>query len=269
LGTYSVLRVFHQSELNPHLSYQSINSSLIKNLHLQSACNSPSLNPLLGSFLSIRCIHDERRSSKGQSELKSTTDSEIKKTSDSSSDDVAKEFLEKEAEKPKKLTLVQRFKKTYKEHGKVLIGVHVATSVMWYASFYLAARQGINVIPLLEWLNVGESYINPLRGNAGYIATTVVLVKLATPLRYSATIGGTLGVIKYLRKEGKMEPVAAEDRLSSMYKEGSENIKKNIKHRSRLSQVRMRRKYDKKVIDMKNKVSVMKNRLKQKDKKKK
>ena len=42
-------------------------------------------------------------------------------------------------EEEKQLTLYQRFKKTYKEHGKVLVGVHIATSIVWFGSFYTAA----------------------------------------------------------------------------------------------------------------------------------
>lgn len=40
----------------------------------------------------------------------------------------------------KNLSIFQRFKLAYKKHGKVLVGVHVATSIVWYGSFYTAAR---------------------------------------------------------------------------------------------------------------------------------
>lgn len=36
----------------------------------------------------------------------------------------------------KKLSVFQRFKQTYKEHGKVLIIVEVVTSIFWYGLFY-------------------------------------------------------------------------------------------------------------------------------------
>lgn len=42
-----------------------------------------------------------------------------------------------------KLSILQRFKKTYKEHGKVLVGVHVVTSLMWYGSFYLTLSRWV------------------------------------------------------------------------------------------------------------------------------
>ena len=40
----------------------------------------------------------------------------------------------------KQLTVVQRFKLAYKQHGKVLIGVHLVTSSVWFGSFFYAAK---------------------------------------------------------------------------------------------------------------------------------
>lgn len=37
----------------------------------------------------------------------------------------------------KRLSVYQRFKQTYKEHGKALIFVEVVTSIMWYGLFYV------------------------------------------------------------------------------------------------------------------------------------
>lgn len=37
--------------------------------------------------------------------------------------------------------LVQRFKKTFKQYGKVLIPVHLLTSSMWFGTFYYAAMK--------------------------------------------------------------------------------------------------------------------------------
>lgn len=39
------------------------------------------------------------------------------------------------------LSIFQRFKKAYKEHGKILVAVHVATSIVWFGSFYFAVRR--------------------------------------------------------------------------------------------------------------------------------
>lgn len=39
----------------------------------------------------------------------------------------------------KSISLVQRFKKTFKQYGKVLIPVHLLTSSIWFGTFYYAA----------------------------------------------------------------------------------------------------------------------------------
>lgn len=44
-------------------------------------------------------------------------------------------------DKGNNLSVFQRFKHVYKEYGKTLIAVHVATSVVWYGAFYLMARR--------------------------------------------------------------------------------------------------------------------------------
>lgn len=41
----------------------------------------------------------------------------------------------------KNLTVFQRFKRVYKEHGKTLIAVHIVTSIAWYGAFYLIAKR--------------------------------------------------------------------------------------------------------------------------------
>lgn len=54
--------------------------------------------------------------------------------------DLNKDTTGKEAEPVQTLTLYQRFKKTYKEHGKILVAVHILTSTVWLGSFYTLAR---------------------------------------------------------------------------------------------------------------------------------
>ncbi|GFR89343.1 protein FAM210A [Elysia marginata] len=132
----------------------------------------------------------------------------------------------------KKLTLYQRFKKTYKEHGKVLVAVHVATSLVWFSTFYTAASLGFDIVPLLESWNMSEKVIAPFRsGGLGNVALAYLFYKLATPARYTVTIAGTNLAIKYLQKEGKMKVVPKADSLRSLYKEGKEDIKGRSKKR--------------------------------------
>lgn len=41
----------------------------------------------------------------------------------------------------KSIGLVQRFKKTFKQYGKVMIPVHLVTSSVWFGAFYYAAMK--------------------------------------------------------------------------------------------------------------------------------
>ena len=46
--------------------------------------------------------------------------------------------------KEENVGIFQRFKNAYKEYGKVLVGVHVATSTVWFGAFYYAAVRYVN-----------------------------------------------------------------------------------------------------------------------------
>lgn len=46
-----------------------------------------------------------------------------------------------EEKKEEKLSLVQKFKLMYKQYWYVLIPVHVVTSIVWYGSFFIAAKR--------------------------------------------------------------------------------------------------------------------------------
>jgi hypothetical protein len=49
---------------------------------------------------------------------------------------------------------------------------------------------GVDVIALLESMSISEKVINPLRdSSAGYIALAYALYKIATPIRYTVTLG--------------------------------------------------------------------------------
>lgn len=41
----------------------------------------------------------------------------------------------------KSIGLFQRFKKTFKQYGKVMVPVHIVTSTVWFGSFYYAAMK--------------------------------------------------------------------------------------------------------------------------------
>nr|XP_061788890.1 uncharacterized protein C18orf19 homolog A-like [Nerophis lumbriciformis] len=103
----------------------------------------------------------------------------------------------------KSIGLVQRFKKTFKQYGKVMIPVHLLTSSFWFGTFYYAAMKGVNVVQFLEVIGVPESLVGLLReSSSGYALTAYAMFKIATPARYAVTLGGTSLSVQYLRKHG-------------------------------------------------------------------
>ncbi|XP_069476910.1 protein FAM210A [Ambystoma mexicanum] len=103
------------------------------------------------------------------------------------------------------LTLLERFKRTFKQYGKVLIPVHLVTSSIWFGSFYYAAMKGVNVVPFLEYIGLPESIVGILKNSqSGNALTAYALYKISTPARYTVTLGGTSISVKYLRKYGYM-----------------------------------------------------------------
>ena len=131
------ITVIHSSSMTPYLARNKFDlrsefSDLLVHGKTSEFC------PVTRAVNNIqsRCLHSTSRSC-------SVDDKKSSEPKDGTSDDLAKTYTDsqKSSGEPAKLTLVQRFKKAYKEHGKILIGVHIATSVMWYASFYALARR--------------------------------------------------------------------------------------------------------------------------------
>ncbi|KAM9632746.1 protein FAM210A isoform 1-T4 [Trichechus inunguis] len=105
----------------------------------------------------------------------------------------------------KSISLYQRFKKTFRQYGKVLIPVHLISSGVWFGTFYYAAIKGVNVIPFLELIGLPDSIVSILKNSqSGNALTAYALFKIATPARYTVTLGGTSFTVKYLRSRGYM-----------------------------------------------------------------
>lgn len=103
----------------------------------------------------------------------------------------------------KSIGLYQRFKRTFKQYGKVMIPVHLLTSSIWFGAFYYSAMKGVNVVPFLEFIGLPETVVGLLRDSqSGYALTAYAMYKIATPARYTVTLGGTSLTVKYLRKHG-------------------------------------------------------------------
>lgn len=130
--------------------------------------------------------------------------------------------------------LFRRFHQTYKKHGKILVCVHLVTSTVWAGAFYCAAARGVDVVPLLQWLGAGDRVIAPFtKPGVGHAAVAYLLYKLATPLRYTVTIGGTHLSVKYLRRWGYLPPIASSDTIRSMVKTKFGEVRDRRSHRRR------------------------------------
>lgn len=118
-----------------------------------------------------------------------------------------------------KPTLFQKMKQMTKDYWHILIPVHVATSIVWFSIFFIAVKNGVNIVEILKYFNLGESYLEKIRNSsAGHWAVAYALFKICTPLRYTVTIGGTTMTIRYFNKWGIMKfktPEKMKDMLSS------------------------------------------------------
>ncbi|KAG9338258.1 hypothetical protein JZ751_026063, partial [Albula glossodonta] len=115
----------------------------------------------------------------------------------------AEDSVEIDPLQDKSIGLMQRFKKTFKQYGKVMIPVHLLTSSVWFGTFYYSAMNGVNVVPFLELIGLPETVVGLLRDSqSGYALTAYAMYKIATPARYTVTLGGTSFTVKYLRKHG-------------------------------------------------------------------
>uniref|UniRef100_A0A2M3ZBT0 DUF1279 domain-containing protein n=1 Tax=Anopheles braziliensis TaxID=58242 RepID=A0A2M3ZBT0_9DIPT len=145
----------------------------------------------------------------------------------------------------------------YKEYWYVLVPVHCITSVVWFGSFYYASTSGVDVIAVLESLGVSETLINPVRDSSlGHIAIAYLLYKIATPARYTVTLGGTTLSIKYLEQWGYIKPMPSKAQLVQMYKDKKENIQEKIAEKKQDFQDRKQQLTDKKntlLSDLKSK----------------
>ncbi|ESO90794.1 hypothetical protein LOTGIDRAFT_99060, partial [Lottia gigantea] len=130
------------------------------------------------------------------------------------------------------LSIFKRFKRAYKKHGKVLVGVHLVTSTVWFSSFYAAAAYGVDIIPFLEKLGAGESLLKPFRSSSlGNVALAYLMYKVATPARYAVTLGGTNFAIKYLKKKGKIS-VPEDDKLKNLYQDSKDIVKEKLEKKN-------------------------------------
>ncbi|CAH2067169.1 unnamed protein product, partial [Iphiclides podalirius] len=131
----------------------------------------------------------------------------------------------------------------YRDYWYVALPVHMTTSAIWFGSFYYAVRSGVDVISLLEYFNVSEKIVSPLRdSSAGYFALAFALYKLATPLRYAVTIGGTTYAIRKLQVLGWIKPVPSREQIKEMIQEKKENFQGRIHESKQHYQIQIKEK---------------------------
>lgn len=130
----------------------------------------------------------------------------------------------------KSISLYQRFKRTFRQYGKVLIPVHLITSGVWFGTFYYAAIKGVNVIPFLELIGLPDSIVNILKNSqSGNALTAYAMFKIATPARYTVTLGGTSFTVKYLRSRGYMStPPPVKEYLQDRMEETKELLSEKM-----------------------------------------
>ncbi|XP_056458118.1 uncharacterized protein C18orf19 homolog B [Gadus chalcogrammus] len=140
------------------------------------------------------------------------------------------ESLEIDPLQDKSIGLIQRFKRTFKQYGKVMIPVHLVTSSIWLGTFYYAAMKGVNVVPFLELIGLPESIVGLLRNSSsGYALTAYAMYKIATPARYTVTLGGTSLSVQYLRRHGYFStPPPVKDYIQDKMEETKEKLSEKM-----------------------------------------
>uniref|UniRef100_W5LBY1 Family with sequence similarity 210 member Aa n=1 Tax=Astyanax mexicanus TaxID=7994 RepID=W5LBY1_ASTMX len=126
--------------------------------------------------------------------------------------------------------LVQRYKKTFKQYGKVMIPVHLVTSSLCFGVFYYSAMKGVNLVPFLEYIGFPDRLVKLLENSqSGYALTAYAMYKIATPARYTITLGGTSLSVKYLRKHGYMStPPPVKEYFQEKMEETKERISEKM-----------------------------------------
>ncbi|KAG4079134.1 hypothetical protein HA402_001105 [Bradysia odoriphaga] len=154
---------------------------------------------------------------------------------------------ESKVEPPKKQGIVARFKELTRKYWYVLVPVHVVTSAGWLAGFYYLSTSGVDMVALLQALSINESIIDKLKDSSmGHYAITYMCYKIATPVRYTVTIGGTTISIKYLSQWGYIQPMPTKDELQKMYDDKKAEIKQSYDDKRE----EMKQRYDDKKAQM-------------------
>jgi len=119
--------------------------------------------------------------------------------------------------------VIKKFKQMWKDYWYVVIPVHIVTSIGWYGGFYLLIKSGVDIPAILQWMGTSEAYVEKLSdSNLGIFALMLACYKIATPVRYTVTVGGSTWTVRYLNKKGYMTTNEIKEELTDR----SDHLKK-------------------------------------------
>ncbi|OPJ68519.1 protein FAM210A [Patagioenas fasciata monilis] len=123
--------------------------------------------------------------------------------------------------------------------------------------------KGVNVVPFLELMGLPDSIVGILKNSeSGNALTAYALYKIATPARYTVTLGGTSITVKYLRKHGYMStPPPVKEYLQDRMEETKDKITEKMEETKDKITEKMEETKDKiteKIQETKDKVSFKK-----------
>lgn len=125
---------------------------------------------------------------------------------------------------PAKVSIFAKMKQMGKDYWHILLPVHTVTSIGWMVMFYLTIKNGVDIIQVMEYLNFSDKYLDRIRNtSAGNWALAYVLFKIATPLRYTVTVGCTTMAIKVLSRSGIVKPLPFGKQSQMIYKTTESN----------------------------------------------
>lgn len=94
---------------------------------------------------------------------------------------------------------------------------------------------GVDIVGIMENLHISETIISKLRDSSlGHWAIAYILYKIATPARYTVTLGGTTYAINILSSKGIIKPLPSRTELVQMYKDKREDIQQKIEDRKQV-----------------------------------
>lgn len=102
---------------------------------------------------------------------------------------------------------------------------------MWALSFLLSFSHfsGVDIVKWLEYYEFSEKIVGPLKNShLGHIAVAYFLYKIATPARYTVTLGGTTFAIKFLSKRGIIKPMPTKDQMMQIYKDRKDGLQQKV-----------------------------------------